>query len=99
MERILRRPRLYWVRKLFLEGTTERSGVGKRFVEIARILDLFAFQDGAAVEAFDILGFVVFGDQALALVGAGWFSHYRKPFLELLHYNIAAGRLRRYKQS
>lgn len=76
-------------------GTAEGSGVGERFVEIVGILDFFAFEDRAAIEAFDVLRIVVFGDEALAFVGAGWFSHCRKPFLEFPHYNIAAASVRR----
>lgn len=92
MGRILRRPRREGVRNLFGGSAPEISGVGERFIEIVRILDFFAFENRAAIEAFDVLRIVVFGDEALALVWAGCFSHCRKPFLESRHYNIAATR-------
>jgi hypothetical protein len=58
----------------------EDSGVGERFVKTRAIL-LFNFfhlsrlQDFAAVEAFDVLGVVVFRDQLGAPVPAGWCRH------------------------
>ena len=53
-------------------------GVRKRLAEIRGVVQFAGFKDLAAVEAFDILRIVVFGDQAGAGVLAGgtrWIGH------------------------
>jgi hypothetical protein len=47
------------------------SGVGERLAEAGFVLEFAYFEDFAAIEAFDILRIVVFGDELSALVLAG----------------------------
>ena len=55
-----------------------RLGVRKRFAEICGVVQFTGFEDLAAVEAFDVLRIVVFGDQpgpGVLARGILWIRH------------------------
>ncbi|MGB9243921.1 MAG: hypothetical protein WCC03_11250 [Candidatus Acidiferrales bacterium] len=49
--------------------------VRKRFAEIRAVVQFSSLENLAAVEAFDILGIVIFGDQARSGMLAGHILH------------------------
>ena len=53
----------------------QRLGIGERLTVSAGSLDFADFQNFSAVEAFDVVGVVVFGDYLGAFVFAGGLGH------------------------